>query len=349
MPILELVSPIQELPDYAAPYPGDTSLADRVAKSYALALILVHSPYTQNNANSLESLRSWARENFQRQPDFLHPSSLVMLRRSGDTVFGALGYNLFAQVHYWLQEMVGELLKFQIARFHDTTAYATFNVAYFDIFGKDAEAATLLARYQSDRAKTAIDVVLWSIAWLGAVIWSVFHLCKTSPVLRHERLQRVLAVGWTLISTEYFLAAWTNNDFESGVSSLLGLAIALFLFRPTILSDNHFQRRQLVQIKLGRKWVCVTAWITFTLLAVQILTWIRSGLPNSPDPVTLLLCSLNGNFIHDPVHAKRLIMQLLGVAWLLVTGWTLRVYLSDQPQRPRDAEIRSLATSYSVD
>jgi hypothetical protein len=96
---LEFVTPQSVLPNYTATYPGDTKLSDRIVKSYDLAMILVQSPYMQKNYNALESIRRWARERFEQQPDFLHPTVLPVKETNRDTVFGAFGHNLFAQVH----------------------------------------------------------------------------------------------------------------------------------------------------------------------------------------------------------------------------------------------------------
>src|SRR5262250_2873625 len=125
-PLLEIVTPRQELPNFQEHYPGDSGLADRVAKSYGLALVLFQSPYTEKNLIALESLRSWARERFQKQPDFLHPFSLEPSDEPRETVVESFFYNLFASPLYWLEERVGDLLKVQVANFHQTRAYASF-------------------------------------------------------------------------------------------------------------------------------------------------------------------------------------------------------------------------------
>src|SRR5262249_21383085 len=72
-PRLELVSPKQEYPDYSDAYPNTTGLSERLTQSYNLAVVLVHSPYTERNVEALDAVRSWARQRFQEQPDFLRP------------------------------------------------------------------------------------------------------------------------------------------------------------------------------------------------------------------------------------------------------------------------------------
>jgi hypothetical protein len=122
-PNLEFVSPRQELPEFEERLPGDTSLSQRVASSYGLALVLVQSPYTQENVIALDALRGWARQQFHTNPDFLHPLTLESDFSPHQTVIGSLLYNLTASVRYPLEGAVSQLVKVQIARFHETNAY----------------------------------------------------------------------------------------------------------------------------------------------------------------------------------------------------------------------------------
>jgi hypothetical protein len=348
-PLLSLVSPQQELENYQAKYPGDTSLANRIINSYALAMILVQSPYTQTNVNSLENVRSWARENFQKQGDFLHPTTLPVTREVHDTVFGALGYNLFSNIHYFLQEQVGELLRFQIAAFHDTDAYKSFNVAFFDTFGRDADAATLLARYQSDRAKMAVDTVLWALLWLGAAVGFACSLVRRGASTRFNKLRLVIANIWLILGVQYFIGAWGTNEVSSLISAFVAGGIGLYLLKPVAIISHQESPSQITRIHMDRKWIALGAWVTCTFLAVQILTWIRAGMPDAPDPITLLISSITGDFLHDPVQAKRMISTLVGGSWLVVGIWTVWQFFKDEPlQMESDSKIESLMTSYSV-
>jgi hypothetical protein len=65
----------------------------------------------------------------------------------------------------------------------------------------------------------------------------------------------------------------------------------------------------------------MTAWVTYSIFLIQVVTWIHTGSLDDPDPITLLISSITGNFLHDPVYAKRAIMLCLGLGWLLITGW----------------------------
>ncbi len=349
-PLLELVLPEQELSSYEAHYPGDTTLADRVVKSYRLAMVLVQSPYTQRNVISLENIRSWARERFQSQPDFLHPAILSVPRESHDTVFGAIGYNLFTGLKYWLEDSAGELLRFQIARFHNTGAYESFASAYFDFFGEDSDAASLLARYQSDRARLAVDVVLFAFSWLCASVLALCAVVVSRGKKRVERVRRVVGAGWLLLGLSYFSAAWTNNEVASLVSALVSGGIGAYLLYPFVIASHEEAGPRLLRICLSSQWIALATWFSFSLISIQILTWIRSGLPSAPDPITLLLSSLSGNFIHDPISGKRALTIGVAVSWIAVSLWTVRQQKRDiMAQEEAAEELAALPSAYALE
>jgi hypothetical protein len=349
-PLLELVSPAQELPAFQAKYPGDTSLSDRILKTYALAMVLVESPYLQKNINSLENIREWARDSFHANPDFLHPANLPPKTEYHDTVFGAIGYNLFAGATYWLQQQVGELLQLQIVRFHETTAFKSFNTAYFDYFGKDADSATLLAKYESLRAKSAVDVVLTSCLWVCFAVGGAVHILAGKQGKRFNRLRRVLSGTWLLLGTCYLAQAWMGGLVSTLASAMFSLAIGTYLAKPCALVSHREAGQRLLRIHLQPRWVALATWLTVTILSIQVLTWIRAGMPNSPDPVTLLLSSLSGNFVHDPVHGKRLIMEIIAFGWLAISFWTMRQQRNDGIDlEESDNTWAGLKTEYSLE
>ena len=333
-PLLQLVTPQQELPTYQANYPGDPSLANRVLKSYELAFILVRTPYMTTNLTALEAVREWARENFQTHPDFLHPVSLPAPAENHDTVFGALGYNIFAAPRYWLETQVGELVRGQIASFHKRSAFQSFQACYFDMFGKDSEAANLLARYESDRAKQAVDVVLWTLIWWIALTIAAARLVSNRKRDFFDVLRSNTAAVWMLLAVAYLSQAWFSGQSAALISTMAASAFAFYLYRPFMLVSHQEARQQLVRIRLAPCWIATAAWFTFTCLSVQLLTWIRTGIPAAPDPISLFIASLSGNFLHDPVHAKRLITGSVAVTWLLVTAWALLQRYKDQPYAP---------------
>jgi len=57
----------------------------------------------------------------------------------------------------------------------------------------------------------------------------------------------------------------------------------------------------------------------------------------------LLLSSLSGNFLQDPVLGKRYLLQFLGAAWLALGLWTLTQLKGDRSsERKVEEELASL-------
>jgi hypothetical protein len=320
-PLLELVTARQEMPGLAEHLPGSTALADRVTQS--VALILVRNPYAANNAVALESLRTWAAERFQRQPGFLHPIALETQPGTGQTLFDSLFYNLGAYAYYGLEEFVGNCLQSQIARFHETKAYNTFRTSYFDLFGTDADSATLLARYQTDRAKSAVDVIIWAVVWTISASAGLTYVLSGQPGTRFNRLRKTLSWQWLLLSGCYMVLAFSQNQVGTMVSSLVAAAFGLFLRKPTTISRQEGGVLKVLLINIPSRWLAITLWVTLSLAAIQILTWIRVGTLSDPDPITLLLSSLTGNFLYDPAHGKVFIMRTAGLLWLAASAWAI--------------------------
>lgn len=342
-PVSELVLPQQELAGFAAQYPGDNSLAKRVTNSFSLAIVLIGSPYTATNVRALENVRSWAQEKFQTQPDFLHPVSIKQEQEPNDTIIGALGYNLFAPIRYNLENVVGEFLRARIADFHNAPAYKSFSESYFEIYGKDAEAATLLAKYQSNRAKESIDVILWTIAWASLSAFSLFFIATSPKRQRFERIRQSLVLTWLLIATSYSASAWMQNSIPSLVTALFSAACCAYFLKPFVLLTRPDASLKIVFIQLSSRWIAFSVWATYSMLAITVLTWIRCTFPASSDPVSLLLSGLNGNFLYDPEEGKRLIARILGIVWAVFSAWAF--FQKDKDARisdELDAELASL-------
>lgn len=342
-PITDLVTPAQELPGYAAQYPGDSSLAKRVLTSYGLAFVLFETPYSGANVRALENVRSWGREKFQAAPDFLHPVSIRPEKEPNDTVIGALGYNLFAGLRYTAESCIGEFIKSRIAEFHQTTAYASFSTAFFDVFGKDSESATLLARYQSDKAKGAIDSVLWSLLWTVGTICCALYVLVSPRRQRFDRIRHVLIAAWTTASISYAITAWMVNSIPAFTSALVSTALAIYFAKPFMLLTREDSSLKVAFITLSSRWIALSFWASYSAMAILVLTWIRCSVPDSQDPVTMLLSALSGNFLYDPEDGKRLIARALGIVWVCVSVWAFTqrdkdARISDQ----LEAELRSL-------
>ncbi len=166
----------QELPDPKAHYSLASGLQERVSRSYGLALVLVISEFSRKNAIALEALRSWAHANFQRDPAFLHTVETVSVSSTHNSILDSFCYSLFAPPQTILESGAKSVLKHQIAAFHSTKEYESFRTDYFDSFGLDHESAGMLARYQSERAMKAVEVLIACDYWIvAALIGTALH------------------------------------------------------------------------------------------------------------------------------------------------------------------------------
>lgn len=341
-PRLELVSPRQEYPDYSESYPAESKLAKRLTRSYGLAMILVQSPYTERNVEALDAVRSWAKERFQDKPDFLRPIGPESMPESRHTAIGSVFYNLFTGIYYWLEEAVGEILRVRIDQFHSTKQYASFRTAYFDLFGLDNETAALLAKYQTEKAKRAIPVILWTSMWVLAALYALVRLVRAKS--RFDTMRRLLGYAWLLGAGTYLLLACVDNQVSALVAAFVCACLGLFFTYPVVLtsrSDSDLPNFR--KIYIGSNWVSLALWMTLSVAAIQILTWIRTGSAGAPDPVTLALSSLSGNFLHDPAREKRLVLQAVGIIWLAVSLWTITQLRGDvKAARETEESLASL-------
>lgn len=341
-PLTELVSPQQELPDYQMHLPGDTTLANRVTKSYGIALVLVSTPFTQKNVVALDSIRSWAREKFQTEPDFLHPVSLEPINERRHTFIEAFTYNLFTAPRYLLEDLAGQFLQGQIARFHATRAYASFRQSYFDLFGWDSDAAALLARYQSDKALLAEPVVLWASFWLAAFFAAAFYLFRAKRSQKFMRLETVLYSAWFLLAFSYIARAWIENRVSVLVSAVVCAAIALYLKYPFTVKVESTSGSVIIKMcLLDVNQIVLAAWLTYSMFAIQVFTWAKTGAMDDPDPLTLLICCVSGNFIHDPFMTKKIVARVVALLWLCVSIWAARQTLA-QDQIEAEEKLASL-------
>lgn len=343
-PIIEVVNMMQELPGVQPSYPGDTVFADRVVKSYNWALVLVKTEFGNANVVALDSLRRWATDNFRRDPHFLHPI-IIPVPEPHFSVFDSAIYNLVAPIKYFLDERIADVLRCRIEEFHKTNAYKSFQVAYYDLFDVDAESATLLARYQSDRAKLAIDVVLCAAYWLVAIIGGAVWYFRARQGQRSTREQRLLAYGWLCMGVYYFIIAWTTQQVTVLVSAVLALLVGFYLRRPIAVSFGQDSGLFLRLISLGPRILALVTWISISLIAIQGMTWIKSGVLSDPDPITLLVSSFTGNFLHDPTSTKRTILRVIGIVWVIASLWTLRfIRYEASGEREIEEQLDSLDT-----
>ncbi|HEY9784172.1 MAG TPA: hypothetical protein V6D17_02145 [Candidatus Obscuribacterales bacterium] len=342
------MSPASAIPPGKTVSPtGGNTLADRVANSFGLALVIVESEFSEKNALGLEAMRIWARENFHRDPSFLHPVSLAVPVEIHHSVFDSLLYNLVAGPLYFSQGRTMEFLRWRIAEFQKTRAYESFRSDYYDLVGLDTESALLLARYQSDRAKVAVNVILCAAFWIFVAGAGICTVIFSKPGTRSTKGQRLLSYGWLLTALLYTIIAWTQNLVPVMVSGLLCLAVGLYLRRPVLIGYGEDSGLSFRLVSLGSRVVAVCSWISLTLLAIRLLTWIKTGTLVNPDPITLLISSWTGDFLHDPLHAKRDIGKLIGLAWVLFSAWVLQYMSVDRKAyREVEAELSTLDGSY---
>lgn len=342
-PNAQLVTPAQELEGFEAGLPGDTSLAQKVASSYSIAFIQMKSPYTSKNVEALEHVRSWAQNRFQASPDFLHPVSIKQEIEPNDTILGAFGYNLFATLRYAMESVVGAGLQSRIASFHDEPAYRSFADSFFELYGENSEAATLLARYQSDRAKGAIDIILWTVAWGLSLLGSLAAMTFSPRRKRFETIRLCLVLAWGLIAVSYGTAAWMTNSIPACISGALATFAACYFAKPFILLTRQDSSLKVYFVTLSSRWIALSVWATYSLAAITMLTWIRSASPENNDPITLLLSSLSGDFLTDPEDGKRLVARVIGIVWVAISLWSFSQKDKDAKVADElEAELRSL-------
>jgi hypothetical protein len=341
-PNVEIVNALQELPDPSRNYPLDTGLAERISRSHGLALVLVISEFTQKNALALDSLRSWARQNYLRDAGFLH-NDLPEPVNKHTTIVESLCYSLFAAPSSALRESALNFVRDQIAEFHNTPAFEKFRSDYFDSFGLEMESALLLARYQSDKAKASVDVLLTAGFWIIVfVVGSVLAL-RSKPGVRTTRLQRILAYFYVIMAIYYLCSAWSQNQMVFLISAWILGWIGIYIRRPVYIELGEDKQGLSFRVLTpSRSVIALGYWATFSLIAIQILTWIKTGSLMNPDPVSLLISCFTGNFLYDPTSAKKAISQAVGIAWILVSLWVFREVTVGAPAAEVEQELASL-------
>jgi hypothetical protein len=313
----------QELPDLKAHYSMESGLSQRVSKSYGLALVLVISEFSRNNAVALEALRSWAHENFQHNPAFLHAVPPPATARPHNSLLDAFCYSLLTPPQLMLEDQAMRFLQSRIAAFHNSKAYQSFRVDYFDSFGLDHESARLLALYQSERARQAVGVLLSALFWCAAILVGTVLYISSTERARSSRWQRALAFFWFSVSLFYIIVSWVQNDVSILVSSIICALAGLYIRRPIAVSfgeDKGLTFRLLVPQAPVLTFI---TWISVSLVSVQLLAWMSTGNLTNSDPVMLFISALQGDFVHDHGNAKKHIARALGLVWLLTCGWAL--------------------------
>ncbi|HEY9712881.1 MAG TPA: hypothetical protein V6C72_05390, partial [Chroococcales cyanobacterium] len=136
---------------------------------------------------------------------------------------------------------------------------------------------------------------------------------------------------------------WVENEVPMLISAWVCLWVGIYIRRPVTVSYGEDKGLSLLLRKLSQSTIALITWATFTLVAIQFMTWLKMGTLNNPDPFMLIISSVTGNFLHDPLSAKRSIGHVLGICWLLVGAWTfLRVTTGGEDAAEVEHELASL-------
>lgn len=318
----------------------DTRFAEKVMNTVFFGLVLTKDEYTIQNAEALQALRSWAAQEFHKDPRFLHPVILPS-PVANSTYINASVYSAFAAPYYSLRAMTGDLMKWRMEAYAQSKSFKTFFENCYDYFGREPETASLIARYQSDRAELAINPLL-SLLYFGfftllaplvvpklalkAAGWRapfLFQDCGGSPRL-------AAAVGYSFAVTALFY--FFQSVVEEGLAgqSLLAAAcsglVSLFLLFPIKISIDG-ENIHVLRSGLRDQVVKTVLFGGASLVVIQALNWLKQGGLTSPDPLTLLISAFVGDFLHEPVQAKKTVALVISALWAAGFAFTLRSVL----------------------
>ncbi|MBX9639660.1 MAG: hypothetical protein K2X97_08025 [Mycobacteriaceae bacterium] len=323
------------------PNSSDASFAKRVMTSN-LAIVLMRSDFSCQNSVALGALRDWSKQQFSKDPEFLHPVSVSNDQTIHNNVFSAFMHNLIGVQYFWLERELAELIHLRVSEFQKSDSYQLFRIDFYELFGVDADAALLLSRYQDDRARLGVSVATTAASLLFLLFAGV--LLRQSKRFKYVRKQRFcLAYGWLVTASLYLSSACTSNQVSDLVSCLFCGLIGFYLAVPFKVSHSNEGGIHLSRIELSSSDLAVIAWGSLTMVLIQVLTWIRAGSFINPDPITLLVSSITGDFLHDPAELKGLLVDLIGIFWLVLAGRTLYVYRRGSARAADlEAELKTL-------
>lgn len=341
-PIGKVLDPAQEL--NAPEFKGfiDKEFGDRVVNS-TWAMVLVHSEFSNDNASGLEALRNWAKSKFTLDRQFLDPIILPE-SRSSSTVLGALANSVLGLPIKLIDSASSAFLSLRIESFHKSNAYQSFRVDFYDLFGVNQEAVKLLYAYQEERAKVSLLVLQSAFFWFITVVFIGVNHFKVRKISPDSALRKSLSIFWAALSLFYLVTACTANNVEVFAGAIFSTLIAIYLAFPIALNRKEGGAISWFKYELSTRAQLILLWLTFSLVGIQIISWIKGGILTNPDPVTLLIGSLTGNFVHDPIGIKRSITELLGVTWLGLTIFTAYTFKTRASRsREIETELKSLA------
>jgi len=330
-------------------------LAERVAKSYNLAFVLVSSEFSQQNAVALESIRNWANQSFRKDPNFLRPASLESLPETNHSIIDSFSYSILASIRYFFEERAAEFLRWRIAAYQTSQSYNSFVTDYYDLFGNDTDSVTLLSRYQSQRARDAVDPLLCAVFWLLCTVTSVWYFANSksrdnASSSSHSigRMQRACAWLWIALSLFYVVSGWVHNQVSILTSAIVCGAIGFYIRFPIKVAYTEGSGLRFELLRLSKPIISLIAWISISFVFIRIITWIKTGTLLHPDPISLIVAGCLGDFVHDPSGIKRTLDQIIGVTWAALTIYVLMPYFSSDENVDVDYEedLSSLQRSY---
>ena len=159
---------------------------------------------------------------------------------------------------------------------HESAACCSLSVRTSDESGRGSNCLRLLARSGVDR---------YSVA---------FSRPYANPIIALATLSGFLLVcSFSVLHSTF----WVHNDISVLVSSIVCVLAGLYLRRPIAISFSEDQRLNLRLLVPTKQVLVVCTWATFSLVAVQMLTWMHTGSMSAPDPITLMISSLTGDFV----------------------------------------------------
>jgi hypothetical protein len=311
---------LQTLPDHSS----ETPISIRISKSHGLALVFVISEFSQKNAMALGAVRAWATDKFEKDPTFLYGEQTAPRLEIPPSIFSSFAYNLLAGPRILAEDQALDFVRATKQVFHQTEAYAQLKSDFYESFGRDKESALLLANYEFERAKESVPVLLSACFWLLMVILGIYRAGWVHKSMR-DKIQMTLSGLWFILATFYLIETWTQNSVQVMLSSLLCAAIGFYLRRPIVWSRDDDRGLSFRLVTLGSKSLALVSFVTLCFMGIHLLTWIKTGTLENPDPITLLTSALTGNFFHDPLDVKRNIKSIIGILWLACLAWCMRI------------------------
>ncbi len=295
-PILQIVSPDKIMSSAVSlPNSTDSKFAEMVMNSSSYAVFLCRSEYSSGNANSLEALRGWAAQQFHNDPRFLHPVILPKATASS-TFINSTAYCLFAAPYYFASQAAAGLIGSRVDSYCDSESFRVFKNDFAGLFGGDAEAATLLARYQSDRARTAINPLLSVLLWLltaflspllvrpfrrAAAFWRAPFMLGNDQNSYRNTISSAAYFAYFVSALGVYYTAQAlvveTTAAPSAIAAIVCGAAALYVLFPVkVFVDND--EVLFLRSTITTRSIVISAWLFLSVLSIQMLTWIKQGL-----------------------------------------------------------------------